>query len=134
MLVAIAVSLVLLIRELSQPRFSVLGRLGSGHDFVSVGAHPDVVLLPGVLILRPEEPLFFGNVEAVLDTATAQLAAAPGVHTLVLSLEESPDLDGTAVEALGEFAALVRRGGCELRLARLKDPVLEVLTPRHCRD
>jgi sulfate permease, SulP family len=128
LLVAIAVSLVLLIRGLSQPRLSVLGRLGTGHDFVSVGAHPDVVLMPGLLILRPEEPLFFGNVEAVLDSATAQLAAAPGTHTLVLSLEESPDLDGTAVEALGEFATQVLRGGCELRLARLKDPALEVLT------
>ena len=127
LLVAIAVSLVLLIRELSQPRLSVLGRLDGGHDFVSVGAHPDVVVLPGLLILRPEEPLFFGNVEAVLDSAAAQLAAAPAARTLILSLEESPDLDGTAVEALGEFAAQVLRSGCALRLARLKDPVLDVL-------
>ena len=80
-----------------------------------------------MLILRPEEPLFFGNVEAVLDRAAARLAAAPGTNTLVLSLEESPDLDGTAIEALGQFATQVRRSGCELRLARLKDPVLEVL-------
>ena len=125
---AIAVSLVMLIRKLSQPRLSVLGRLGGGHDYVSVGAHPDVVALPGLLILRPEEPLFFANVEAVLDSAAARVATAPSTHTLVLSLEESPDLDGTAVEALGQFAAQMRRSGCELRLARLKDPVLEVLT------
>ena len=128
LLVAIGVSLALLIRALSQPRLSVLGRLDGGHDFVSTGAHPDAVLLPGLLILRPEEPLFFGNVEGVLDSAAAQLAATPGTRTLVLSLEESPDLDGTAVEALGQFAAQVRRNGCELRLARLKDPVLAVLT------
>jgi sulfate permease, SulP family len=127
LLVAIAVSLVLLIRELSQPRFSVLGRLGGGHDFVSITAHLGAVTIPGMLILRPEEPLFFGNVEAVLDRAVAQLAAAPGTHMLILSLEESPDLDGTAIEALGQFAAQLRRNGCELRLARLKDPVLEVL-------
>jgi MFS superfamily sulfate permease-like transporter len=125
---AIAVSLVMLIRKLSQPRLSVLGRLGGGHDFVSVGAHPHVVVVPGLLILRPEEPLFFANVEAVLDSAAARVAIAPSIHTLVLSLEESPDLDGTAVEALGQFAAQMRRSGCDLHLARLKDPVLEVLT------
>ena len=85
-------------------------------------------MVPGLLILRPDEPLFFANVEAVLDSAAARLAAAPSTHTLVLSLEESPDLDGTAVEALGQFAAQVRRNACELRLARLKDPVFEVLT------
>ena len=127
MLVAIGVSLALLIRELSQPRLSVLGRLGDGHDFVSISVHPGAVTMPGLLILRPEEPLFFGNVEAVLDSAAAQLAADKAARTLVLSLEESPDLDGTSIEALGEFARQVRRGGYELRLARLKDPVLEVL-------
>jgi SulP family sulfate permease len=125
---AIAASLVMLIRNLSQPRLSVLGRLGGGHDYVSVIVHPNAVVEPGLLILRPEEPLFFANVEAVLDSAAGRLAVAPTIHTLVLSLEESPDLDGTAVEALGQFAAQVQRSGCELRLARLKDPVLEVLT------
>ncbi len=127
LIVSIAVSLVMLIRNLSRPRISVLGRLADGHDFVSAAAHPDVVMVPGIMILRPEEPLFFANVEAVLDSAAARLAGAPTTHTLVLSLEESPDLDGTAVEALGQFAAQVRRNGCELRLARLKDPVFEVL-------
>lgn len=127
LLVAIGVSLALLIRELSQPRLSILGRLGNGHDFVSIAAHPHAVPLPGVLIVRPEEPLFFGNVEAVLDSATARLREQPSTRTLVLSLEESPDLDGTAIEALGEFAAQLHRGGYELRLARLKDPVLAVL-------
>ena len=128
LLVAIAVSLALLIRELSQPRLSVLGRLADSHDFVSVALHPDARVLPDVLILRPEEPLFFANVDAVLETAAAQLAAAPRAHTLVLSLEESPNLDGTAIEALGQFAALVCGGGRVLRLARLKDSVLAVLT------
>jgi MFS superfamily sulfate permease-like transporter len=128
LLVAIAASLALLIRELTQPRISVLGRLGDSHDFIRVGVHPDVHVLPEVLILRPEEPLFFANVEAVLDSAAEQLAAAPGARTLVLSLEESPDLDGTVIEALGEFAARVHGAGRVLRLARLKDPALAVLT------
>jgi SulP family sulfate permease len=128
LIVAIAVSLAMLIRRLSQPRLSVLGRLRGGHDFVSVQIHPDAVREAGLLIVRPEEPLFFANVEAVLDSAAARLAATPSTHTMVLSLEESPDLDGTAVEALGQFAAQVLRSGCELRLARLKDAAFEVLS------
>jgi MFS superfamily sulfate permease-like transporter len=127
LLAGIAVSLVLLIREFAQPRITVLGRMGESHDFLGVGTHPQVRPVPGLLILRPEEPLFFANVEAVLDSAAALLEAAPAVRALVLSLEESPDLDGTCVEVLGQFAAQVARGGRELRLARLKDPALEVL-------
>jgi SulP family sulfate permease len=83
----------------------VLGRLGRATTSSGIGAHADVRAVPGVLILRPEEPLFFANVEAVLDSAAAQLAAASSVHTLVLSLEESPNLDGTCIEVLGQFAA-----------------------------
>jgi MFS superfamily sulfate permease-like transporter len=40
---------------------------------------------------------------------------------VVLSLEESPDLDGTALESLGEFAAWLETRHIELRLARLKE-------------
>jgi MFS superfamily sulfate permease-like transporter len=127
LLVGIAVSLTLLIRQLTQPKLTVLGRLGQSHDFVRMGAHAEVRAVPAVLILRPEEPLFFANVEAVLDSAAAQLTAEPAVRTLVLSLEESPNLDGTCIEVLGQFASQVLRDGRTLRLARLKEPVLEVL-------
>lgn len=128
LLVAIGVSLALLIREFTQPRVSVLGRLAGSHDFVSLGFHPEVRGVPDLLILRPEEPLFFANAEAVLEGAAARVAAAPTARALVLSLEESPNLDGTAIEALGEFAAALQRRGLTLRLARLKDPVVAVLT------
>jgi MFS superfamily sulfate permease-like transporter len=47
---------------------------------------------------------------------------------LVLSLEESPDLDTTALEALAEFCGWLRARGGELRLARLKEDAREALT------
>jgi MFS superfamily sulfate permease-like transporter len=78
------------------------------------------------LVLRPEAPLFFANVERMLTDVRARIAAAPP-HGLVLSLEETPDLDGTSIEALTEFAAEQVRGGVMLVLARLKDPVLALL-------
>jgi MFS superfamily sulfate permease-like transporter len=128
LLVAIGVSLALLIREFTQPRVSVLGRLAGSHDFVSAGFHPEVQIVPDVLILRPEEPLFFANAEAILEEAAARVRAAPAVRALVLSLEESPNLDGTSIEALGQFAAGILRQKITLRLARLKDPVYAVLS------
>ncbi len=44
-----------------------------------------------------------------------------------LSLEESPDLDGTALESLGEFAAWLETRNIELRLARLKEASRDAL-------
>ena len=126
LLAGIAISLAMMLRRLSQPRVSELGRLAGGHDFLSCEAHPDVHRIAGLLVLRPEEPLFFANVERVLADVRARVAEAKP-SGLVLSLEETPDLDGTAIEALSEFATDQARAGVALVLARLKDPVLALL-------
>jgi MFS superfamily sulfate permease-like transporter len=127
LLAAVALSLALLIRQFARPRVVALGRVGAGHDFAPLERHEGARPVPGLLVLRPEEPLFFANAEAVLDAALARLVADPSARALVLSLEESPDLDGTAIEALVQFADTVARQGRALRLARLKDRVREVL-------
>jgi hypothetical protein len=43
------------------------------------------------------------------------------VRLVILSLEESPDLDGTALESLGEFATWLALRKIQLRVARLKE-------------
>lgn len=128
LLLAMAASLALTLRRFSEPNTSVLGRLGHGHDFVDLAAHPDARPLPGMLIIRPEAPLFFANAEQMLGAARRHVAdAGSEVHTVILSLEESPDLDSTSIEALGDFAAHIGKMGKRLLLARVKEPVLAVL-------
>jgi len=51
----------------------------------------------------------------------------PPVRTVILSLEESPDLDSSSVEALHDFYRFVANDGKRLILARLKDPVQALL-------
>ena len=128
LLFAIAFSLIMLLRQLASPRLSVLGRLAEGHDFVDIEQHPEAVPPPGMLIVRPEEPLFFVNAETVLAQARHRVEAGAGLSRLVLSLEESPDLDGTALEALGDFAAWLSARDIELRVARLKYAARDALS------
>eukprot|EP01133_Synstelium_polycarpum_P024497 gene24497-29382_t len=128
LLVAIAISLLLMLRRLSRPSLSILGRLGDSHDYVKLALYPAARAQPGMLILRLDEPLFFVNAERSLRLARAMLEAHGGqVGKLVLSLEESPDLDGSSVEALRDFAGFARRQGVRLALARLKEPACDVL-------
>jgi MFS superfamily sulfate permease-like transporter len=125
LLAGIAISLAMTLRGLSEPRMSQLGRYGQGHDFLNL-AHTGVVPVPGVLILRPEAPLFFANVERMLSEMRKRIAVdAP--RAFVLSLEETPDLDGTTIEALAAFTAEQAAAGRATVLARLKDPVLALL-------
>jgi MFS superfamily sulfate permease-like transporter len=128
LLCAIAFSLVMLLRQLATPRLSVLGRLADGHDFVDMAQHPGALQVPGMLIVRPEEPLFFVNAEAMLAQARQRVDARPGLRRVVLSLEVSPDLDGTSLESIGDFATWLAARGIELRVARLKDDARDALS------
>jgi MFS superfamily sulfate permease-like transporter len=127
LLAAVGASLLMTLRDLSQHKVAVLGRLGQGHDFVDIAAHPEARQIPGVLIMRPETPLFFANVEQMLAIVRQQIGTPGTVKTLILSLEESPDLDGSSIESLMELASFAGERGIELLLARLHDPARAVL-------
>jgi MFS superfamily sulfate permease-like transporter len=127
LLVAIAVSLFIMLRELSVPRIAWLGRLGHGHDYVDLERHPEAEATPGILIARPESLLFFANVERILAAVVAKAAATQPLRVVILSLEESSDLDGTSVEALRDFARTLRQRDTGFLLARVKDHVQDVL-------
>lgn len=99
LLVAIAFSLIMLLRQLATSRLSLLGQLADSHDFVDVALHPQAHELDGVLILRPEEPLFFANAETVLALARQRVEERRDLRCVILSLEGSPDLDSTALES-----------------------------------
>ena len=126
LLAAVAFSLAMLIRALASPRLSVLGRFGA-HDYVSLARFPEAVAVPGTLVLRPEEPLFFANAEPLLAQVRQRVLAQPAAKLVVLSLEASPDLDSTALETLGEFCAWFGARGGEFRVARLKDGARDAL-------
>ncbi|MFC3653053.1 SulP family inorganic anion transporter [Dyella humi] len=127
LLLAIGFSLILLLRQLASARVSVLGRLANSHDFVDIAQHPNATPPPGMLILRPEEPLFFANAESVMALARTQVQQRSDVKQVILSLEASPDLDSTALESLGDFSGWLQACGVGLRVARLKDETRALL-------
>ena len=127
LLAAIAVSLVMLLRNLAEPRVAILGRLDEGHNYVDTERHPEAQMIPGVLIFRPESPLFFANAERIFALIRLRIAAAGALRAVILSLEESPDLDSSSIDALADFAELYRQSGVRLHLTRVKDPARDVL-------
>jgi MFS superfamily sulfate permease-like transporter len=127
MLLAIGLSLAALVRRLAAPQLIELGRLDAGHDYVDVARHPDAVRPAGIAIWRPAEPLFFANAERVLGGVEERLRAATDLHGVVVSLEESFDLDSTALDVLIEFDQRIARNGLALRLARVHDRARELL-------
>lgn len=125
LLLAVGLSVLGLLRRLAYPSLSELGRTG-GHDFVDCSTHVDAVPLAGLLVIRPNAPLFFGNAEAIL-TDVAQRARDKGAETIVLSLEETDDLDSSTLEAIAEFREGMSAQARSLILARVHDRVRKIL-------
>ena len=127
LLAAIGLSVLAALQRFSQPVVHELGELGSTRNFVDVVTQHGAAALPGLLILRPEEPLFFGSAERVTNEVLDRVKMRTGVRAVVLSLEESADLDSTAVECLMELDQALRRDGKILLLARAKTTLRELL-------
>ena len=127
MLAAIALSLIAALRRFSQPVVHELGQLGTSRNFVVLDGHTDAATVAGVMILRPEEPLFFASAERVVADVLMAAGNKPSVKFVILSLEESSDLDSTAAECLLELHKRLKNNGQQLTLARVKGPVRELL-------
>jgi MFS superfamily sulfate permease-like transporter len=127
MLIAIGLSVVDAMRRFSSPVMHELGELAASRNFVVLEGHIEATPVPGLLILRPEEPLFFASAERVMADVTTRAARRPLLRCVILSLEESADLDSTALECLLELDHRLRSAGLLLLLTRVKDPVRELL-------
>ena len=134
MLFAIALSLIALIRRIASPQLMRLGRLDDSHDFVDIARHPDAVQPSGIAIWRPAEPLFFGNAERVLGCIAEQQAKEPAIKAIILSLEESFDLDSTAADSLVEFDKQMQMRGTRVQLARVRDHIRDLLEAAGAHD
>lgn len=127
MLIAVLLSIGALLNRLAHPVVSELGRLGDTHDFVDRSRHPEARTVDGIAIFRPNAPLFFANAEQALGAIATMVLARVGSTDVVLSLEETDDLDSTALEAIAEFEKQLNAKGLSLHLARAHDRVRDVL-------
>jgi Sulfate permease family/STAS domain len=73
--------------------------------FADLRRHRGIVPVPGVLVVRPDAPLFYANAELVRD-AIEQAAVSPAepVRAVVLVLDGNDEIDITTAEQLGKLA------------------------------
>lgn len=128
LLIAVILSLLALIWRASQSNLSVLGREPGRFILSDTRRHPENRTIPGLLILRPDQGLFFANAEAVRNEII-RLAddAQPPVKVALLDLEMSNQLDVPSMEMLGGLKEELENRKVELWLARLHGPVRETL-------
>ena len=128
LLLAVMLSLILLIYKASRPHMATLGRSPDGTQLGDLSQHPEYRPVPGVLIVRPDAPLFFANSTVLRDAIREELRAAnPRPRAVLLDLEATSEIDLPTNDMLGELVEDLEAEGVELRLARVRAPVRALL-------
>jgi len=121
---AVALTLVDVMRKLSAPQDSVLGRLAGSANFVDVERHPEAEQIPRLLIFRPNGMLFFVNANRVRSHLRELTSSADvPLRAVVLNLEASPEIDVTSLEMLEQLRNELEGAGIALYFARVADRV-----------
>ena len=123
----IGLSLATLLLRASTPHIAVIGRIPGTEHFRNIERH-GVETIAGVLLLRIDESLFFGNLNAVEARLSAELAQAPQTHDVVLIMSAVNRVDTTAMEVLTDINRDLAERGIRLHLAEIKGPVHDRLS------
>jgi sulfate permease, SulP family len=125
LVLAVALSIVLLVYHAASAQVRRLGRLQSG-AFADVRVHPDAEIDPAALVLRPDAELFFANAETVVEQVRDAVDAL-GARAVILDLESTEALDVPAADALERLDRQLAAGDVQLALARVHSDVRAML-------
>jgi high affinity sulfate transporter 1 len=111
-----------------RPHSAVLGRVENLKGYHDIERYPEAKLVPGLVMLRWDAPLFFANAEFFHARALEAVENAPTrARWLLVAAEPVTSVDVTAADALVELDDDLRGRGVMLRFAEMKDPVKDKL-------
>jgi len=127
--VGVATSLAWFVIKTSRPHTAVLGRLPGTTYYRNVKNHASAQRTPGVLALRMDARLYFGNVAHLKRILNEELGtdAADGCKAVVVDASSINDLDSSGATALEDLRADLEAQGVTLLLACVKHPVRLVM-------
>ena len=128
LLIAVIASLFALVLRASQPRLAILGRVPDRLEFTDVRRYPENKTVPGLLMARPLNGLYFANAagfrEAVI---TEMLASSEPIKAVMLDLSATTDLDVPSANMLAELSEELHNRSVRLMLIHVITPVRQML-------
>ena len=119
-LIGVIISLLVLVGRVSQSRFSLLGRVPGRLYFEDIRDHPEYHTVPGLMIIRIDEALFFANAaDAGEEINELVLESEENLRVVLLDLEYTEELDYSAVEMLTKLHSTLAVDNIQLKFSRL---------------
>jgi SulP family sulfate permease len=126
-LVAIAISVLMLLYQSTHPPVYVVGRKPGTEIFRPLtGEHPEDESIPGLLIVRTEGRMNFASAPQV-GVLMRPLIEQSGAKVVILEMSAIPDLEYTALRALTSAEASLHSSGVTLWLAGPNPEVFRVI-------
>ena len=125
-LVAVVISMLDIIFQANHPPLYVMGRKPGTDVFRPLRDHPDDETFPGLLLVRTEGRIYFGNVARVRDQAVA-LIQREQPRVIVIDCSAVPDIEYTALKQLTSLEERLREAGIMLWLAALNPEPLRTV-------
>jgi high affinity sulfate transporter 1 len=131
-LLGVAVSLLVLIRRVTRPGTAIIGRMPDKESYRDIELYPQAETVPGLLIYRFDSALIFSNAdffEKEIRRHIAEQTAATGVpvQRVLINAETMNDIDTTGTDHLTDLYESLETDGIEIALAKVKDPVRDML-------
>jgi SulP family sulfate permease len=129
MLLAAAVSLVMLVARASQPHVAFLGRVPGTTSYSDLARHPENETLPHVLAFRPEASLLYVNADSVLQLVLDRVRQAEGgeLRAVVCDLSASPYIDLAGSRMLHQLHSELTSRNVDLRIVGARGRVRDLL-------
>lgn len=128
LLIAVALSLLILAYQASRPSIAVLGKAPGKQAYGDIEQYPENEAIPGLLMVRPDVQFFFANNTTFRNRVRDLLRTIElSPRAVLIDLEASARLDIDSIEMLTDLQTELKAKGIELLLANLRAPVRDVL-------
>ena len=91
---------------------------------MDIARHESAAPIPGVLVVRPDAPLFYANAQAVRDAIDSIVASTSDIRAVVVDIDANDELDITTTEQLEKLFEGLRREEIEVGVAHIHGPAL----------
>jgi high affinity sulfate transporter 1 len=128
-LIGVVLSLLALLARASKPAIRRLGREPRTDSYLDVALHPEVELVPGVLVVRMDGPLFFADADRFRETLKELIDGVDGpVTAVVIDADAISQTDTDGADIIALLAGELHSQGITLALARVQPAILELWT------
>jgi len=121
LMAAVFLSLLIVLYQTSRPHIAVLGKIPRHNAYGDIEQNPEAEQIPGLLIVRPDVPLYFANASEAHKKIRSLISDnEQTIDALIIDLGASADLDIASTDMLKNLVEELRDQGIRFMIADAK--------------